>query len=103
MQSASCTRLERFGGWTVGGWELEFGGWSLEFVPQTIPCGDGSFFKRIPGNKLPGYHHLVHSGQKPRAPVRKIDSTPNTLLEDEDEDEDENDKCGSIKVPFEEK
>ena len=30
---------------------------------RPYPTG-GSFFKRIPGNKLPGYHHLVPSGQQ---------------------------------------
>ena len=33
-------------------------------------------FKSLPGSNLPGYHHLVSSGQKVLlTPVRKIDST----------------------------
>jgi hypothetical protein len=43
---------------------------------RPYPLRDGSFFNRIPGNKLPGYHHLVPSGQKPFLPfVHQIDST----------------------------
>jgi len=35
---------------------------------------DGSFFNRIPGSKLPGYLHLVPSGQKPQIPVQIFNS-----------------------------
>src|SRR5689334_22548012 len=30
---------------------------------HTVPTGRISLFERIPGNKLPGYHHLVPPGQ----------------------------------------
>ena len=51
---------------------------------------DGSFLSGIPGSKLPGYYHLVLSGQTafPR-PIRKIDSTSGKHLEDQEEDDDE--------------
>jgi hypothetical protein len=40
---------------------------------------DGSFFKRFPGNKLPGYLHLVPLGQMPiLRPVHKVDTTSET-------------------------
>ena len=35
---------------------------------------DGSFSNRIPGSKLPGYVHLVPSGQRPQISVRIFDS-----------------------------
>jgi hypothetical protein len=51
---------------------------------------DGSFSCSIPGSKVPGYDHLVPSGQIafPR-PIRKIDSTSGQNLEDQEEDDDE--------------
>src|SRR5260221_3590068 len=32
---------------------------------HTVPYGTAPVFARIPGNKLPGYDHLVPSGQNP--------------------------------------
>ena len=34
---------------------------------------DGSFFARIPGNKLPGYDHFSPSGTKSDSPVGTVD------------------------------
>ena len=47
-------------------------------APLTPSLRDGHlFWGHIPGNKLPGYLHLVPSGQKnSRTPVRKIEATP---------------------------
>src|SRR5215469_5029879 len=42
------------------------------FLPTPIipfPSGTVRFFLDPPGNKLPGYLHLVPSGQTPQAPV----------------------------------
>jgi hypothetical protein len=40
----------------------------LRLSDPIIPYGDGSVFARIPGNKLPGYDHLVPPGQSPTTP-----------------------------------
>jgi hypothetical protein len=57
-----------------------------------VPYGTDLFCKRIPGSKLPGYDHLVPSGQKAfLRPFHKIDSTSLPPFENEDDDEDEND------------
>jgi hypothetical protein len=40
------------------------------------PYGTARLFKHIPGNKLPGYYHLVPSGQKPLLRNLSAKSTP---------------------------
>jgi hypothetical protein len=59
----------------------------LKKRPKTMaksdgPLRDGSFLKRTPGNKLPGYLHLVPSGQTPQAPVHIFDFASPRLIED---------------------
>ena len=43
---------------------------------HTVPSGTVPFFARIPGNKLPGYHHSVPPGQRRSAPIRPIAVSP---------------------------
>jgi hypothetical protein len=55
------------------------------------PYGTGAPFGTVPGNKLPGYHHSVPSGQQPPLPVHIFESKSlrSPGFEDEDEDDDE--------------
>jgi len=49
---------------------------------------DGSFVEPIPGNKLPGYLHLVPSGQQTSpTPVHIFEAAPSARLDDECEDD----------------
>ena len=43
---------------------------------HTVPYGTVPVFTRIPGNKLPGYHHLVPPGQSPTALMAQDCPTP---------------------------
>ncbi len=62
-------------------------------VDPIIPSlRDGAPFGTVPGNKLPGYHHSVPSGQQPPLPVHIFESKSlrSPAFEDEDDDENEN-------------
>ena len=39
---------------------------------QTVPYGTELFLQRIPGNELPGYDHLVPTGQNPTVPIGTV-------------------------------
>jgi hypothetical protein len=50
---------------------------------------DGAPFGTVPGNKLPGYHHSVPSGQQPPLPVHIFESKSLRSPGFDDEDENE--------------
>jgi len=50
---------------------------------HTVPYGTGLVLKPIPGNKLPGYYHVVPPGQKPFViPVHIFEATSPQRIED---------------------
>jgi hypothetical protein len=47
---------------------------------QTVPYGTDSCLDAFPGNKLPGYLHLVPPGQLTGSPAHIFDSRPGKLF-----------------------
>jgi hypothetical protein len=82
-----CPKTTRpVGNSTIGseGTFCDLGGEHACRPTRTVPLRDGSFFHRIPGNKLPGYHHSVPSGQKSSQKHLSAFSTPHQKANIED-------------------
>jgi hypothetical protein len=71
------SRRERYDRLT--GHSFSLGGEYIGQLSSYRPYGTGRLFAQIPGNKLPGYLHLVPPGQRYLIPVREIDATSERL------------------------